>query len=143
MICGQLPGFVQDRFRPAGSEIDKAMFGLQAGVDDPGPVVVELCEFHLSFVFAHIPEVRVASLETSFGPREPNAVMMDVIGGIVVGDLFSGRTKNRMNVTAPFELRLYVRAGQFRFGALINENLFPTGGKCDATVLEIGARKLL
>src|SRR5687768_2610592 len=143
MVSGQSPCLSQNRSWGAAGKIDEKMLSEQTGMNNSGPLITKMSELHLSFLFAHVPKVGLATFETGFGPGKPDAVMMDVVGGIVVRDLFSGGAENRMNVTAAFELGFDVRPGQVRFSALINKNLFSPGGKCDAPVIKIGIRELL
>src|SRR5207247_1534558 len=132
-----LPRLVEDGFRLWGQEIDEAMPALKTGVDRAAPGVVQRHKLHRAFPFTHVPEVRLPALELRLGPREPEPVVMDVVRRVIVGDDFTRRREDRVDVTAAREDRLDVGAWQFRLFAVVAEEAGACEGDLDRARLAL------
>ena len=53
---------------------------------------------HAPLAVAHVPEVRLASIELRARPRPPDGVVMDMVRREIIGDDFPGRSRDRMQI---------------------------------------------
>src|SRR5439155_4608117 len=122
VVKGDLPGFVQSDLRFSGRQIDKPMARLEATVDETAPGLVHGDELDLALSLSHVPKVRLAAFKFRLGPRKPDAVMMEVIRRIVVGDEFADGREKGVKVAAALEDRFDIGPRQFDHVRLIMKN---------------------
>lgn len=99
---------------------------------------IQTHELHPSLPVAHVPEIRMPPLKFSLGPGRPHAVVVDVVGREVVGDLAAGGGQQRMQVPAPAVDLGNVGAGKFARFRLIPSHHLGAGSKNDLTPLAQG-----
>src|SRR6266516_1475686 len=91
-------------------------------MDQTAPGSAERDELHPALAFTHVPEIRLATFKLCLGPRKPDAVMMEMIRRIVVGDELAAGRENGVQVTAALEDRFDVGPRQFAHLRLIMKN---------------------
>ncbi len=102
-------------------------------MDETAPGLADRDELHPALAFTHVPEIRLATFKLCLGPRKPDAVMMEMIRRIVVGDELAAGRENGVQVTAALEDRFDVGPRQFAHLRLIMENELIGDGALDLT----------
>src|SRR5262245_17624712 len=95
------------------------MARLEPAVNWTAPGLADLDELDPALAFTHVPKIRLATFKLRFRPWSPNAVMMEVIPWIVVGDELTAGRENGVQVTAALEDRFDVGPWQFAHLRLI------------------------
>src|SRR3989442_4291003 len=91
-------------------------------MDETAPGFAERDELHLALPFTNVPEIRLAAFELRLGPGKPDAMMMEMIRRIVVGDESAVGRENGVKVTAALEDRFDVGPREFAHLRLIMKN---------------------
>src|SRR5688572_26962139 len=94
-------------------------------------------KLHPALPVPHVPEVRLASLKLRLRPRHPDPVVMHVIAGNVVGDEFTRRRVNGMEVSAATKGLLDIGPGKFTGLSLVAEHFAVTDSKNDLLSLAL------
>ena len=100
-------------------------------MDGTAPGLVERDELDPALAFTHVPKIRLAPFKLCFGPGRPDAVMMEMIQRVVVGDEFAAGRENGVKVTAALEDRFDVRPRQFAHFCLIMKSGLVGDGALD------------
>src|SRR5262245_46313678 len=124
VVCNYLPDLVERGLRSPPTQVYVAVTRPEAGIDRSAPGFVERDEFDRPAARAHIPEIRLVLFEPGFGPGEPDAVMMQMVWWVIIGNDATGRRINGVNVPATLENRLDIVSRQLTL-TLISEGLPP------------------
>ena len=91
-------------------------------MDETAPSLADCDKLDPALAFTHVPKIRLAAFKLCLGPRKPDAVMMEMIRRIVVGDEFAVGRENGVKVTAALEDRFDAGPRQFAHLRLIMKN---------------------
>src|SRR4030095_4603763 len=86
-------------------------------------------EFDAALSVAHVPKIGCAPLELSLCPRHPDSVVMNVIGGKIVGDQASCRRVDRMQITSAPIGFLNIGSRELSRFRLVAQHLLIAGGE--------------
>src|SRR2546425_1066234 len=97
-------------------------------MDETAPGLADRDKLDPALAFTHVPKIRLATFKLCLGPRKPDAVMMEMVWRIVVGDEFAAGRENGVKVTAALEDRFDVGPRQFAQLRLIMKNELVANG---------------
>ena len=133
------PGLQQRGFGWRGEQVHELMARFEAGGAVLFPDIVHGHKLHAALVVAHVPEVRLAALELRLRPRPPDAVVMNVLHGEVITNLFARRRAQRGKIAAAAKGFFYFRARQRSRLGLVAEHFAVPGAEDDLRALALGS----
>src|ERR1043165_5479240 len=104
---------------------------MEAAVDGTAPGLADRGKLDPALAFTHVPKIRLAPFKLCLGPGKPEAMMMEMIRRIVVGDEFAAGCENGVKVAAALKDRLDVGPRQLARLRLIMKNGLAGDGAFD------------